>query len=324
MDSGIFVSYRRQDVPMAAGRLGDDLKDCFGERQIFRDVETIEPGEDFTVVLGRALDDCAVMLAVIGPQWLDLRDPEGRRRLDDPADWTRMEIGTALARNIRVVPVLVEGARMPDPDRLPDDLKGLVRRQALELSDKNWKSDVARLIAALGKILPPGPRPVPPPAPEPAPRSGASLKKYAIGAALVLGVLLAAGMLYEDPAPTSQPQMPLVPVATDPGVLPAPQSTTFRAGDLSGNWSDGVPGKIIVMRQSGSHVEIEAMFNSVMIGKGSGTLAGTQMRIEHDDWSSGVAIHHSCQMSVLADGRRISGACQNLATGFQMAVMLIR
>jgi len=287
---------------MAAGRLADGLKDVFGERQIFRDVETIEPGEDFTVVLGRALDGCAVMLAVIGPHWLDLTDAEGRRRLDDPNDWTRLEVGTALARNVRVVPVLVDGARMPEADRLPDDLKGLVRRQALEISDKSWKSDVARLIEVLGKILPPGPRPTP--------HDGNAFRKYVIGGAVVFGVLLIAGMLYEEREPATP--------------LPVAPNASGQPSDLTGTWSDGYAGKSILMRQAGSNVEISVMYGNVNIGKGAGNLNGSVLRLAHDDWSAGATIRHNCQFTVLPDGRHLAGSCQNALTGFTTAVTLVR
>jgi TIR domain len=99
----IFISYRRQDSQSAAGRLADNLKDHFGTAQIFRDIETIEPGSDFTESLIAALNSCAVLIAIIGPRWLSATDKKGQRRLDDPKDLTRQEIEIALSRNIRVM-----------------------------------------------------------------------------------------------------------------------------------------------------------------------------------------------------------------------------
>jgi TIR domain len=151
--SGLFISYRRSDSQHAAGRLADALSREFGDERIFRDIEDIEAGADFIETLDKALAGCAVMLVVIGPQWLDLRDPQGRRRLEQPQDWVRQEIARALQRGIRVVPVLLERVDMPGDDSLPDDLKALSRRQALRLADDQWARDVAALIAALRPLL---------------------------------------------------------------------------------------------------------------------------------------------------------------------------
>ena len=110
--SGVFISYRRQDSQSAAGRLADHLKENL-RAPVFRDVETIEPGVDFVEAIEKALASCAVMLVVIGPRWISISDASGRRRVDDESDYTRLEVGTALKRNVRVIPVLVEGAVMP-------------------------------------------------------------------------------------------------------------------------------------------------------------------------------------------------------------------
>lgn len=106
---GIFVSYRRQETSHLAGRLYDRLADRFGENQVFIDVDTIEPGVDFTEEIFRAVASCIVLLAVIGPAWLTATDERGRRRLDDPDDIVRLEVEAALGRGVRVIPILVEG-----------------------------------------------------------------------------------------------------------------------------------------------------------------------------------------------------------------------
>jgi hypothetical protein len=151
--SGIFISYRREDSAGWTGRLAECLKEQFGESSIFMDLDGIEPGIDFTVVLHNALESCDVLLAMIGPEWITARDETGKPRLDDPADWVRTEIATALKRNTRVIPVLVGGAKVPTQHQLPDDLDPLAHRQAYELTDRRWKYDVAQLI----KTLPPTP-----------------------------------------------------------------------------------------------------------------------------------------------------------------------
>lgn len=158
---GIFVSYRRLDSQSAAGRLADHLREHLPRVPLFRDVETIEPGVDFVEAINRALQSCGILLAVIGPRWVSLTDANGRRRLDDPNDYTRLEIVTALQRNnVRVIPVLVEGAQMPDAGQLPEDLQPLCRRNAIELTDKRWEYDVTQLCDTLKKALGVQPQPV--------------------------------------------------------------------------------------------------------------------------------------------------------------------
>ena len=151
---GIFISYRRQDSQSAAGRLADSLKERLPEATLFRDVETIEAGADFVNAINTALKSCGVLLAVIGPHWISIQDPAGGRRLENPNDYTRLELATALGRaDVRVIPVLVDGALMPVAEDLPADLKALARRNALELTDKRWDYDISQLVATLRRTL---------------------------------------------------------------------------------------------------------------------------------------------------------------------------
>jgi PASTA domain-containing protein/TIR domain-containing protein len=149
---GIFISYRREDAAGYAGRLYDRLAAHFGDERVFMDVEGIEPGADFFEAIERAVGSCEALIVMIGNEWLTA-DSAGHRRLDDPADFVRLETATALARGIRVVPVLVDGAVMPRADQLPKDLAPLTRRQAVELSHKQWDATTAELIRTLEKIL---------------------------------------------------------------------------------------------------------------------------------------------------------------------------
>jgi len=151
--SRIFISYRRDDSAGYAGRLYDRLSERFGQGQIFMDIDTIEPGLDFVEVIEKAVGSCGVLIALIGRQWLTITDATGHRRLDNPEDFVRLEIATALDRNIRVIPVLVRGATMPRSTDLPDALKKLARRNALEISDTRFHYDVDRLIETLEKVL---------------------------------------------------------------------------------------------------------------------------------------------------------------------------
>jgi hypothetical protein len=147
--SSIFINYRRSDTSGYAGRLFDRLADRFGRQRVFMDIEALAPGTDFVAAIDQAVGSCEALIALIGIGWLDAVDAKGRRRLDDPHDYIRLEIATALRRGVPLIPVLVEGARMPSADELPADLAALARRQALELSDTRWDYDVGRLIQAI-------------------------------------------------------------------------------------------------------------------------------------------------------------------------------
>jgi hypothetical protein len=147
--SGIFIGYRREDSAGFAGRLADALAARFGHEHIFRDLEDIQPGDDFVSRIEEAVASSGVLLIVIGPRWLGITDEEGNLRLSKPHDFVRLEIAAALRRGTRVIPVLVGGARMPEADELPHDIADLARRHAHELSDARWSYDVGRLIDLL-------------------------------------------------------------------------------------------------------------------------------------------------------------------------------
>jgi TIR domain len=182
----IFISYRRGETAYPAGWLYDRLADHYGDDQVFKDVDSIELGDDFVEVITRAVGSCDVLLALIGEDWLSITDAQGRRRLDDPHDFVRLEIEAALARNVLVIPILVGGAKMPNVEELPDSLARLAYRQALELSPARFDFDTGRLLKVLDKTLaeiraeqaepdatpgvPQATAATPPPAPQPRPR----------------------------------------------------------------------------------------------------------------------------------------------------------
>jgi hypothetical protein len=145
----IFLSYRRGDVGGYAGRLTDDLLQRLGPKSVFQDVTAIAPGQDFTVAIDHALDDCDAVLAVIGPGWRTASTPQGAPRLFEADDYVRLELARALRRNLRVVPVLVGGAPLPAAVELPDELRGLTQRQAVVLHDETWHQDVEGLVRSL-------------------------------------------------------------------------------------------------------------------------------------------------------------------------------
>ena len=173
----IFLSYRRSDTSGYANGLYDKLAQHFGEGSILRDVDTIPAGVDFVRFLEEAVDSSDAVVALIGKDWLRVKDTKGRRRLDDPDDYLRLELSRALRRNIPVVPALVGGAAMPPKEKLPAELAVLANRNSLEISDSRWGYDVNRLVAALealaarGPLLSPGPQSTSPPAPVPPART---------------------------------------------------------------------------------------------------------------------------------------------------------
>lgn len=149
----IFISYRRADSAGYAGRIYDRLMAHFGKDAVFMDVDTIEAGLDFVVVLQNAVQSCDVLVALIGRQWIHIKDENGERRLDNPEDFVRIEIAAALDRDIRVIPVLVDGTSMPNSTELPGNLKPLTRRNALQVNHHSFNADVHRLISQLELAL---------------------------------------------------------------------------------------------------------------------------------------------------------------------------
>jgi len=130
------------------------LVDAFGEKPVFKDVDSIPPGVDFKEFLDQKVNECTVLLAVIGDRWVDVRGLGGKRRLDDPDDFVRVEIESALKRGIPVIPLLVRGARMPEEDELPPSLQKLVYRNAIPVRpDPDFNNDIKKLISSLEKFM---------------------------------------------------------------------------------------------------------------------------------------------------------------------------
>jgi peptidoglycan hydrolase-like protein with peptidoglycan-binding domain len=150
---GIFINYRRDDAAGFARSLYEHLDQEFRQGQVFMDVEALrEPGIDFAKEIDRSLGRCAAMLVLIGKSWISSKDEAGRRRIDEAEDFVRLEIATALKRDVRVIPVLLGGATMPRAEELPADLQAIGRRQAISLTHDDWAHDVSRLVEALAKV----------------------------------------------------------------------------------------------------------------------------------------------------------------------------
>lgn len=160
MLSPVFISYRRSDTQHVTGRLFARLAPRYlAEAEIFMDVEAIAAGADFVSKLKTSLEGCKICLVMIGPRWLTESNADGQRRIDDPEDLVRLEVAEALARDITVIPVLVDGTRMPKAAELPEPLRPLATRNALTLSHQDFEQDshaiATRVMKALDRSLDP-------------------------------------------------------------------------------------------------------------------------------------------------------------------------
>src|SRR5437016_8659413 len=153
MAGKIFINYRREDSIALAGRLHDRLAEAFGRDNLFMDVDNIPGGINFEEYLNNQVAQCDAMLSVIGPSWLNAKDEADQRRLDKPDDFVAIEIAAALARNILVIPVLVDGTRMPKASELPDSLKPFALRNAIQLRNTNFGSDTEQLVTQMREAL---------------------------------------------------------------------------------------------------------------------------------------------------------------------------
>jgi len=145
----VFISYRREDSAASAGRLFDRFSYAFGAEHVFRDIDAIAPGAQFAKVIDERIGTCDALIAVIGRNWLTVKNTNGHFRLDDANDYVKAEIRTALELGKRVIPVLVEGASMPGEEDLPEEIAPLAGRHAIEISETRFDYDAGRLIDAV-------------------------------------------------------------------------------------------------------------------------------------------------------------------------------
>ena len=219
--AGTFISYRRDDAAGYAGRLHESLERRLGG-QLFRDVDTLQPGQDFVKAIEARLAVCKVMLVIIGREWLDARNTAGARRLDDPFDFVRLEIAAGLARtDVLVVPVLVEGASMPAAVQLPDNMQALARRHAVSVRDETWDADVDRLAAVVEKVAPPA-------ALDGVARALKPKTIAAVAGAITLLVVLALWM--SSRGPSGQPSPPAASTSTSTSAAATPATGGGAAG----------------------------------------------------------------------------------------------
>ena len=205
MTGSVFISYRREDSSGYARAIYNELRGKLGPDNIFMDVDAIEPGLDFISAIEGAVGRCDVLLALIGPSWVDAGE-ETSPRLQSENDYVRTEIATALERDIRVIPVLVGGAMMPSPVNLPEDIIPLTRRNAIEIRHTHFDADVASLISVLVKLVNPKQEQIPSSSlmasaretsvEDTAVADGGSQKRRWIGRVATLLIFMALGFIY--------------------------------------------------------------------------------------------------------------------------------
>lgn len=306
LDNKIFVSYRRQDASGEAGRLVDHLQEVFGEQSVFLDVETIEAGIDFEDAINKALNSCKVLLAIIGPHWLSIKDDQGNPRLFKDHDFIRIEISAALERNIRVIPVLVNGAKMPLASELPGDLQGLTRRHAHELSSSRWKYDCDQLTELLLKLIPTKQNPLPlPPKPGTAipvkPKKSWLAKNYLWVLGIFVALLLFGLIPDEDASDTyvddatieneditddydeeSNANLSVTPQVPEQEKTqnPSEELSATVPYDYSGKWwlwENGVRSGYLIIHSASNTFKFDYYYFNTKTGQGTGEYDGTEI-----------------------------------------------
>ncbi len=142
----VFLSYRRADTPKDAERLRADLARVFGRKRVFLDTHSLPAGVNFAHAIDETIDDCDVVVAMIGNKWIGPRQEDERSRIHDPQDHVRLEIEKALGRHIRIIPVMVDGATVPSARDLPDSMHPLLGIHAIDLTQRRWAEDVEDLV----------------------------------------------------------------------------------------------------------------------------------------------------------------------------------
>ena len=252
MKRAIFISYRRDDAEGEAGRLYDDLVRVYGEDSVFMDVAGIAPGSDFRKAIDDNVAGCGVFLAVVGPEWATITGANGERRLDASNDFVRLEISSALTRNIAVIPVLVHEAKMPHPEQLPENIRDFAYRNSVEISHARWNSDVQLLVNALKQYVDTTratetqpvhatvPVQLPPPVtPYAAPEPNSSKMPLILGGSLVALVLLGVGGYFAMRKPVAPPAPVVSP--TNGSTTPSGPQPVARTSGVAGAWRNADP-----------------------------------------------------------------------------------
>ena len=239
MPQKIFISYRRQDAGANALGIGQYLEHQFGRKSVFIDVD-MRAGARFPQVLEQRLAECKVMLVLIGPEWLNSRDEQGRRRLDSSDDWVRLEIAHALRRNITVIPVRVNGAELPERAALPDDIKGLLDHQAVSITIAGFRNEMSGLVRDIRAI--------------PSTRSWRRFSAIGLGVAALLAALVV--FLFSN-YQTSQDAFPL---------RPSPLTKVSYGQALQANGCFTGPTKTSAITSSADHLKSQEIPPRLSLG----------------------------------------------------------
>jgi hypothetical protein len=148
MSKKIFISYRREDSSWSTGRIYDRLIKSFSEDQIFIDIDSIGLGDDFVAYIENSVNNCDVLLAIIGSKWLKII-----KQKSGEVDFVRLEIAAALKKNSKVIPILLENTKMPNENELPEDIRPLARRNAFFINPISFNSEIEKLILNLHKFF---------------------------------------------------------------------------------------------------------------------------------------------------------------------------
>lgn len=350
MASGkIFISYRREDTSGESGRLKDKLEQIFGKENIFYDVETLEAGLNFDESIAKALSESKVLLAMIGPHWMKVVDAKGMSRLQKPDDWVRKEIAEALKRDLRVIPVLVNGAEMPDLEDLPQELKELSLKHAQELTSSRWNYDVGELTRVLEKIITKKSEPTPDTVRQEIPKrplvSPASQPKswwaknylWMIGG--LVGFLILVGMCVPDDTDTypqyEDQNAAVVDSDLEAGIVPESQSAVDFDDpqlqtsdqfipDVSGDWNlylNGQKVSVFSFTQDGVNVAYyEYDMLDARTAEGQGKIDGTDLLLDY--YNTPLNVSGTISMSTFDDGQTWTGTINFPASGFNGTVDL--
>jgi hypothetical protein len=289
----IFICYRHAGAPHAAGRLGDNLREQFGEEQVFRDREDMRGGASWRQQVLHAISAQSALVVLIDREWGDPGQAVGRRRLDNPTDPIRMEIRDGLADGATIIPVLLDGAQMPDEAALPADIGALAGIHALPLRDTDWPTDfprIARLLEQAGFRRASQPAPAPPPVtarpqPQPVARRGSPAKVVLACVGGGLGLLLLAAVASQqgpgpNPAPAPAVVVPpvVVPATMVPATPPAPAAAASTPM-LAGAWKDTSDGSQVVFTQMGNLLRLTTTTEQGVTVEGTGAVLGQQVEV---------------------------------------------
>lgn len=313
----IFISYRQNDSPGDCRQLCERLQQRFGDENVFFDVHSIKLGENWWTVAREKIKSSDVLLVPIGQNWLSAKDKNGRRRLDDPRDPLRREISLALEEKIRMIPVLVERATMPEADQLPEEIREFADLNACELRHRSFSRDVDALIEDLAesadvRVLPDGGGAVPF-------TTGAAARQAAGGAPRPHAAdTLPPPPLPPDSAASSVPGQYGVP-GTAPGVAPpGPYAPPPPVVSLTGMWQSPV-GAFHSIQQHGNVVMIECRNQfGVIVLQGQGTLTGNQLYVLYNvTYQPPFVVRGEAHCVVSPDGTSISGQLRDPGMGVQ-------